>query len=279
MAIKEKDFVEIEYTGMTKEENIIFDTTDEEVAKDTGLFNPNMPYGAVTICIGTNAILKGLETYLIGKEPGEYKVELSSEDAFGKKDAKLLKIVPTSVFKKANIDAVPGLQVNMDGAIGTIRTITGGRSIVDFNHPLSGKDVVYEIKVNKIVTDKTEQIKSYIALQFNIKPDSFEVKIDEKDVAGVKFKQGIKLTHFNIEKMKESLKELIGIKDSVFVETSPEKVKTEEPKPEEKQPEPKEESKPKEEQKPEVKETPKEEEKPKEESKPEEKEQSDITKK
>ncbi|MBW2992804.1 peptidylprolyl isomerase [Candidatus Woesearchaeota archaeon] len=225
MPIKEKDFVEIEYNGMTKEENIVFDTTDENLAKETGLFNQNMAYGPVTVCIGTNAILKGLEDFLIGKEPGEYKVELSSEQAFGKKDAKLLKMIPTSVFRKANIDPVPGLQVNIDGAIGTIKTVTGGRSIVDFNHPLSGKDVVYEVKVNKIITDKKEKIIAYISLQFNLKPDSFDVKIDEKDVAGIKFKEGIKLKNFNIGKMKQSLIGLIGVKDAVFVETSPEEIK------------------------------------------------------
>ena len=31
--VKEKDFVEIDYTARTKEENSIFDTTQEEVAK------------------------------------------------------------------------------------------------------------------------------------------------------------------------------------------------------------------------------------------------------
>ena len=30
--IKKKDFVEVEYTGKTKEENIVFDTPDSEVS-------------------------------------------------------------------------------------------------------------------------------------------------------------------------------------------------------------------------------------------------------
>ena len=36
--IKEHDFVEIEYTGRIKEDNSIFDTTEEKIAKDEGLF-------------------------------------------------------------------------------------------------------------------------------------------------------------------------------------------------------------------------------------------------
>ena len=38
--LKKNDFVEIEYTGWTKQDNIIFDTTDEKTAKDEGTHNP-----------------------------------------------------------------------------------------------------------------------------------------------------------------------------------------------------------------------------------------------
>ena len=225
MAVKEKDFVEVEYTGKVREDNIIFDTTDEKTAKDNDIYSKDMPYGPVAVCVGTNTLLKGLEDSLIGKEPGSYTVELKPENAFGKKDAKLLKIVSTNIFRKANIDPAPGLQVNIDGALGTIKNVTGGRTIVDFNHPISGKDVVYDVKINRILTDRAEKVKAYVSLQFNLKPESFDVKIDEKDVAGIKFKQGIKLSHFNTGMMKEALMDLVGLSDVVFVETSPEKMK------------------------------------------------------
>jgi len=35
--VSKKDFIEIEYTGKLKEENVIFDTTDEKVAKENKL--------------------------------------------------------------------------------------------------------------------------------------------------------------------------------------------------------------------------------------------------
>ena len=37
MTIKKQDFVEIEYTGSLKDGDLIFDTTDEKIAKDNGL--------------------------------------------------------------------------------------------------------------------------------------------------------------------------------------------------------------------------------------------------
>ena len=186
-SIKEKDFVELEYTAKIKDGNTVFDTTDEKLAKENKIYckkqenkyDSKMPYGPVKICIGTGSILKGLEDSLVGKEPGKsYTIELSAENAFGKKNAKMLKIVNTNVFRKSNIDPMPGLQVNIDGIPGTIKSVTGGRTIVDFNHPLSGKEIVYDVKINRIITDEKEKINAFVSFQFNLKPDSFTLDID-----------------------------------------------------------------------------------------------------
>ncbi|EFK97351.1 peptidylprolyl isomerase FKBP-type, partial [sediment metagenome] len=48
---------------------------------------------------------------------------------------------------KDSIRPMPGLPVNIDGMYGIIRTVAGGRVIVDFNHPLSGKEIVYNSKL------------------------------------------------------------------------------------------------------------------------------------
>ena len=60
MAIKKNDFVEIEYTGRLKEENIIFDTTSEKTAKESNMLNENTDYGPVTVCIGHEQVLRGI---------------------------------------------------------------------------------------------------------------------------------------------------------------------------------------------------------------------------
>ena len=43
--------------------------------------------GPVVICIGQNHVVKGLDQAIEGKEPGKHTIELSAENAFGKKDA------------------------------------------------------------------------------------------------------------------------------------------------------------------------------------------------
>ena len=141
--IKENDFVELEYTGKIKEGNIIFDTTNKPMV----------------ICVGQGHVLKGIDKELVGKELNrEYTVEIKPEDGFGKKRADLLQLIATPKFRKHGVNPVPGLQVNIDNSIGIIKTVTGGRTLVDFNHPCAGKDLVYTIKVTKFVTDPKEKV-------------------------------------------------------------------------------------------------------------------------
>lgn len=172
MAIKEHDFVEIEYTGKFAEDSTVFDTSDEALAKKSGIYTEGMRYGPLTICIGEQQVIAGLDKNLIGKEAGkDYTFKVSPEDGFGKKDAKLLVLVPSGAFKKQNINVMPGLQVEIDGRMGTIRNVTGGRVIVDFNHPFSGKDLIYDVKIRRMVEDKAEQLSSLLYLMLGAKPD------------------------------------------------------------------------------------------------------------
>lgn len=189
MGIKNKDFVELEYTGKVKEEDLIFDTTDEKLAKENNLHNESATYGPVIVCIGEGQVLQGLDKQLVGKEPGkEYTIELQPENAFGKKDPKLIQLVPTNKFKQQNIQPVPGLQLNLDGMLGTIKTVSGGRTLVDFNHPLSGKEIVYQVKVNKLITDDKEKLKSYLQLALNQKEVNIVI---ENNIAKITLKKEI----------------------------------------------------------------------------------------
>ncbi|MBI4141967.1 peptidylprolyl isomerase, partial [Candidatus Woesearchaeota archaeon] len=166
MPIKKNDFVEIEYTGRLKEENIVFDTTDENVAKKNNLGTERNIFGPIIICVGQQHVLKGLDNFLEGKDVGNFSVEIPPADAFGKKDVKLIAMVPARKFLEKKIKPMPGLQVNIDGMPGVIRTVNGGRTIVDFNHPLSGRVVVYDVKVNRVVADKKEKAEGLAKVLF-----------------------------------------------------------------------------------------------------------------
>lgn len=155
MAIAKGMFVELDYTG--KSDGKVFDTTRESVAQEHGL-NPKATYQPSIICIGEGHLLPGLDTYLEGKELGGHTVKLTPEEGFGKKDAKLLKLIPRQKFKEAKVEPFIGLEVNIDGNYGIIRSISGGRITVDFNHPLAGRELEYELDVKRVVDDPAEQV-------------------------------------------------------------------------------------------------------------------------
>ncbi len=219
MAAKTKkgDFVEIEFTGKLKEDNSVFDTTDAETAKKENFYNPKQSYGAKIVCLGQHQLIKGLDDFAIGKDIGkEYEIEIKPEDGFGKKDAKLMKLVPKDIFTREKINPIAGLPVNIDGMYGIIRTVTGGRVIVDFNHPLSGKDLSYKFKIKKIVTDTGEKVHSFLESELGIKKEdvSFDAKTGEVK-ASVKANVPAELAKVIEKKVLEIIP---GVKKLSFVE-------------------------------------------------------------
>lgn len=160
--LQENDFIEVEYTGKLKESGMVFDTTDKATAERADIFNPNAVYGPQIVCLGNGHLIKGLDKQLQGKEVEKtYTITLSPEEGFGKKSMEFIQLISTAKFRKEGIQPVPGMQLNIDGVVGTIKTVTGGRTLVDFNHPLSGRELVYEVQVKKVVTDSQQKVEAF----------------------------------------------------------------------------------------------------------------------
>ncbi|MFT4302974.1 MAG: FKBP-type peptidyl-prolyl cis-trans isomerase [Candidatus Woesearchaeota archaeon] len=217
--LNKNDFIEVEYTGTLKDEGIIFDTTDEKIAKESGLDTKQVKYGPVKICIGQGQIIKGIDQQLEGKEVGkEYNIDVLPENAFGKKDAQLVQLIATSKFKKANIQPQPGLQVNIDDQIGIIKTVSGGRTLVDFNHPLSGKEVSYKIKILNKIDDKIKHVE--ILLNAMLQIEQTKAKITD-NIAEAELP--MELPKDVQEVLKKKVLEVTGLKDLIFKKTETQK--------------------------------------------------------
>lgn len=179
MVLNKNDFVEIEFTGKTKE-GTIFDSNIKKDLDESGLKQEAKPF---RFALGQKMFLEGVEDFLIGKDVGEYKIELSPEKAFGERQSNLIKIMPRKVFQNHQLNPVPGAMFNFDGQIGKVLSVSGGRITVDFNHPIAGKEVIYEVKVLRKIEDLNERINSFIEFLFR-KPLDFEVK-DKKIILKV----------------------------------------------------------------------------------------------
>jgi FKBP-type peptidyl-prolyl cis-trans isomerase 2 len=219
--IKKNDFVEVEYTGKLKEDNFVFDTTSEKTAKENGIHNPRSHYGPTVVCIGQGQLLKGLDEKMEGKEIGkEYDFVLTPEEGFGKKSAQLLKLIPLNAFKKGDFFPEVGMQVDIDGQMGIVKTVSGGRVIVDFNHPLSSKELEYKIKANKLIIDDVEKVKTMISLTLNLKKEHIDVKIE----TGKATVTMLKLPEMFQKEFEKKIKEVVPtIKEVAFQEEKKEK--------------------------------------------------------
>jgi len=172
--VKTGDFIELDYTAKIKnKDNMVFDTTIEADAKKHGIHSPKMTYKPLIIKVGQGQLVKGLDEFVVDKELGTYTVELEPEQAFGKKNAKLLRLISIKEFHKNQIQPVPGLEVDLDGYRGIVRTVNGGRVIVDFNHPLSSQDIIYDITIKGIIDDPKLKVEAALGL-FKIPFDNVE---------------------------------------------------------------------------------------------------------
>jgi FKBP-type peptidyl-prolyl cis-trans isomerase 2 len=187
--LKDGDFIKISYTGKTAATGKIFDTTDAEKAKEAGITEEGRNYAPVLVVLGKNHVVKGLEDALRNMSIGEQKsVELTPEKAFGARDPGLVRIIPLSEFKKRELDPFPGMVLDFDGKNGIVKSVSGGRVMVDLNHPLAGEKIVYEVKVEEKLTETNPKIQAVID-SFNLKAESFKV---EGDVLQVVFPPSVK---------------------------------------------------------------------------------------
>ncbi len=200
MTLSRKDFIEIEFTGKVKDGEVF----DSNIKKDLKKLNPKAEAKPFIFCLGEAMFLKGIDDFLIGKDVGEYKIELQPEKAFGNRDSKLVQMIPMRVFNEQKVNPVTGAMFNFDGRIAKILTVSGGRVMVDFNNPLAGKTVVYGIKILKKIEDTNEKIKALIEF-FTKKDFKFEIK-DKKLIiyTDKQFSQFLSL-------FKDKFKEILGL--------------------------------------------------------------------
>ncbi|MEA3378898.1 MAG: peptidylprolyl isomerase [Nanoarchaeota archaeon] len=174
--IKQGDHVEVVYIGRDKNSGKIFDLNDEETAKKEDIYNPKYNYESTVICVGKRDVVEGFDEALIGKDVGsKFTISIKPEKAFGNKNPKLFRLVPASKFKERPF---PGMPVEINGRQAMVKTVSGGRIMLDFNHPLAGKEIEYEINVKRKVTDDKEKLDSFMKMYLNSSPKT-EIQEDK----------------------------------------------------------------------------------------------------
>jgi FKBP-type peptidyl-prolyl cis-trans isomerase SlyD len=139
---------------------------------------------------GAENIVPGLETALIGKKVGDkVNVTLTPDQAYGDYDEDEVEEVD-----KADIDQADELQTGMlieaeddEGYVtfGLVREITADTIILDFNPPLAGKTLTYDVQVVGLrEADKDELAHGHphsLHSHFQHADDDFDYDDDDED--------------------------------------------------------------------------------------------------
>jgi len=161
--VSDGNLVYIDYVARTKDDGKIFDLTLEEIAKKEGLFKENDRYEPMLVAIGWKWLLPVLEEQLVGMKVGESKtVEIPPEKAAGARDPKKLRLIPRAKIMKAGVRPAKGQEVKLGNEQGTITADLGRQLRVDFNPPLAGKTLVFDVTVKEMVREPVQRILAVI---------------------------------------------------------------------------------------------------------------------
>ncbi|MDE6778794.1 MAG: peptidylprolyl isomerase [Alistipes sp.] len=130
---------------------------DYKLTVDGQIADQSRPGQPLEFICGTGMLLPKFEAAIEGKEPGEkVAFTLEPKDGYGEIIAEAIVDLPKTIFmvdgKLAEDILFVGSQVPMSDAqgnrmLGTIREIADETVKMDFNHPMAGKTLDFEVEV------------------------------------------------------------------------------------------------------------------------------------
>ena len=141
--------------GSTVTLNLSLALEDGTVAESTFDDEP------MTLTMGDGSLAAGLELGLYGLRPGDtQRLELYPEQAFGLHDPGKVQQLPRADFA-AELAMEPGSIIGFDTPggeelSGTIITFDDVTVEVDFNHPLAGRVVIFDVEIIAVVLAESD---------------------------------------------------------------------------------------------------------------------------
>ncbi len=151
MQVETGDLVRISYVGKLKNGEV-FDTSIEEVAKENNIYVPEREYAPISIIAGIGQVIEGLDKALLGMKIGEEKkITIPPEEAYGEVIPELIQKIPLQIFRDNNLEPKEGMHITTNHGIAKVISVNEEEVELDFNHPLAGKTLIFEVKVEDIV--------------------------------------------------------------------------------------------------------------------------------
>ncbi|MFC6769978.1 FKBP-type peptidyl-prolyl cis-trans isomerase [Halorubrum pallidum] len=142
----------LEYTGRLDDETV-FDTSRKAIAEETGLAEaqPDREYAPLTVDVGDEQVIEGMEEGLIGLEAGETEtLTIPPEKAYGEPSDDRVE-----EFETAELREMLGGQTPEEGSYLEAQNGSHGEVIhvdeevvrVDFNPRLAGETLTFDVEI------------------------------------------------------------------------------------------------------------------------------------
>jgi FKBP-type peptidyl-prolyl cis-trans isomerase SlyD len=159
MSIEKNQIVSIEY-----------EVRDGETVVDS-----NIGGTPLVFMFGKGQIIPGLENGIKNMAIGEKgDVHVKAEDAYGTYNDEAVEELPREQF--AGIELEMGMSLYGQGEDGStvqviVKEIGDDTVVIDFNHPLAGKDLIFTVAINNIRDASAEEVMSGVPVE-NMVDDS-----------------------------------------------------------------------------------------------------------
>ncbi len=145
MAIEANQIVSIEY----------------EVKDGDKVVDSNVGGEALVFMFGKGQIIPGLENGIVNMGIGDKgDILVKPEDAYGEYNAEATQEVPADQFAGIELDL--GMTLYGQGEDGgtvqvTVKELKGETVVIDFNHPLAGKELMFSVAINNVRDASAEE--------------------------------------------------------------------------------------------------------------------------
>ncbi len=144
MVVEEGDIIEIRYRGWKKSNGEVFEDNEDKSKPP------------VSMTVGSKDFIVGLNQGVLGMSEGEMrKLDIPKERAYGARRHELVQSIPRmQLLGKAEpkIGKVLVLKNEAGGVFpAIIKDISRDTVILDMNPPLAGEDLIFNVKVERIV--------------------------------------------------------------------------------------------------------------------------------
>ncbi|HDJ23039.1 MAG TPA: peptidylprolyl isomerase [Candidatus Aminicenantes bacterium] len=138
--VKSGDTVKVNYVGRF-DDGVVFDSSEGKEPLE--------------FTVGEGMLIPGFENALVGMEPGEKKtVRVEPQDAYGDYDENLVLTMPLDRVPE-DINPEVGMELQLISQSGqklpvVVKDVQKEAIILDANHPLAGKVLVFDIELLEI---------------------------------------------------------------------------------------------------------------------------------